>query len=226
MRRILWLLPLALVFSACAGAQHLVDTFNPNGIGLGDEAEVQRGPLSGETVTVSGYTGGSQVEVTRADGSVTDVPLAHLGVQSNTYYWCVGQWEWVDFGGFFGWAPPHRDILVGAFDLRTLKQAGQPGGIPDGYGIFLYSEDPADLTMTCKTDAGEEGRALTSSLEKTGIATRLGVESAIEPVTICGVLLDIAVNKHDEIGVNPLEKSRDGLYRIIQFRCEGLPPFE
>lgn len=215
---------LALVLGACVGAQHIVDTFNPNGIGLGDEATVERGPNKGDTVTVTGYDGGAKVETTAGE-----IPLAHLGVQSNTYYWCVGAWEWFEeFPGFAYWRAPHIDLLVGGVDLRTLAQAGQPGGIPEGNGLFVYHTDPNDATLTCKTDAGEQGKALTSDLEKSLISTKLGVASLVAPVTVCGVFLDYMVNKHDEIGINPLELSSDGVYRIHlgSLKCQGLPPFE
>jgi hypothetical protein len=228
MKRLALLLALSVfLFGACEQTSHLSDLFNPEGIGLHEEAEVQRGPNTGETVTVTGYDGHATVETT-----LGSMPLAWLGTAHNTYYWCFGQWEWFEEEpGFAYWRAPHIDLLVGGVDLRTLNQAGQPGGIADGSGLFIYHMDPADPGLVCKVDAGEQGNTLTTAQEKSLIRTKLGLPGGtkIDAVTICGVALELMTAHAEAVGFNPLQLSRDGVYRIHfgnTLRCEGLPPFD
>lgn len=118
----------------------------------------------------------------------------------------LGQWEWRGEGGLTAWRPPGD--AIGSLDLRNLSQMGAVGGIPDGYGVFVYSAPQVGLAL----DLGTDIRANLTALQKSGLRTLLGT-SVIAADRLDLVLAELFITKADVSGVSrwrPLMPQVDG----------------
>ncbi len=139
------------------------------------------------------------------DELVTEYELRFPQLQNptGTWYWCVGSWEFVtDDGPDPYWRAPHQDILVGLLDLRTLAQAGQAGGVPEGAGLFVFDRNPSDPAMLCKIDNNEDGAELTTLAERGFLDARFATTRASTAESVCGYYLELAVDHATAIGLN------------------------
>lgn len=61
-------------------------------------------------------------------------------ISENTNYLYLAQWEWfTESDGNSYWRCPGGDCL-GLVDLRSIPQMSKAGGVPEGYGFFVYDK--------------------------------------------------------------------------------------
>lgn len=95
----------------------------------------------------------------------------------------IGQWEWhtdAEDGSY--WRAPGGDA-IGLLEYRSLPQSGIAGGIPQGFGLFVY--DGLRAYPELELDLGNDIEARTTLVQRSGIE---GVLNLSEPLVLTSVL--------------------------------------
>jgi hypothetical protein len=115
-------------------------------------------------------------------------------------YYYIGQWEWVQIeeeGEVIEeyWAAPQREFQTGGIDLRSIPQMSKPGGPPEGYAIFSYSQQVTDPKLTYLGDNLDEA----PNVRATGaIAGKLGITPSSS--TIRDIIYELLTTEADPTG--------------------------
>lgn len=87
----------------------------------------------------------------------------------------LGQWEWyteVDEKLQRSyWRPPGGNA-TGVIDLRSLAQCAKPGGIPEGYGLFVYNTEQSSPLL--QYNLGTDLERNITITDRSGLETFLG----------------------------------------------------
>lgn len=117
-------------------------------------------------------------------------------VMADEYY--LGQWVWdTSIPERPIWVAPHLDKVTGTLDLRSIPQQSIPGGEPQGYAIFSYSEQINDPNLT---HIGNYKDILTLK-QKGDFEDKLGVDS-LRSNTVKDLIYEVLTEKSDPTGQN------------------------
>lgn len=87
---------------------------------------------------------------------------------------CLARWEWFtepEPEGISYWRAPFVENATGSLDLRSNRQAGQPGPLALGWGLFAYDKPMGSTGMHC---LGGDLDARLSAIQADTIALVLG----------------------------------------------------
>lgn len=87
----------------------------------------------------------------------------------------LAPWEWhTDPEMGSRWRKPGGDYREGCLDLRSNSEAGTPGPISAGLGLFVYEAVPAGLTIAA--DLGDDPLRAMTAAERRSLADALGLD--------------------------------------------------
>lgn len=94
----------------------------------------------------------------------------------------LAPWEWAvtdSETGEHGWCKPGGSDNLGLIDLRSNEQAGTPGPIASGFGLFAYETLPVGLVPVA--DLGDDPLRRMRVAERNALADALGLARAAFP---------------------------------------------
>ncbi|MEE9584775.1 MAG: hypothetical protein V3W51_04760 [Candidatus Brocadiales bacterium] len=126
----------------------------------------------------------------------------------------IGQWNWAtDPEEGSQWEMPRADIGLGLLDLRSLPQCGTPGPTPQGYGLFVLSEQD----NTIGRYLGDSLGTLVTAPQRQELGTVFKLGEQIVSTNVLGVILELFGPHADPSGQarwKPLRGSARGGYGL------------
>ena len=129
----------------------------------------------------------------------------------DTYIY-LASWEWMTEDDASFWICPGASC-TGTLDLRTIPEMSMPGGIPQGYGIFLY---PSEKTIPGALFLGNDLDEILTPSVKSQVEARFKITMTSQ--TSLEVMWDMATKYSDPTGQNapkplmPSSKSELSMY--------------
>ena len=135
--------------------------------------------------------------------------------QSHVY---LARWEWFDDSllGESYWRAPFGDN-VGTLDLRTLPNMEKAGGIPEGYGIFVYEEQK---TIFNSVYFGTDLNVTLTSAQKKNLEGLFGI-TEIKSDTPVDFMWDILTEYSDPTGQTAPKPLRSTREKTVQLMLGG-----
>ena len=129
------------------------------------------------------------------------------------YY--LARWEWADAGGFSAWMPPLANQCIASLDFRSLPQQALPGGTPEGFGFFAYSNA---VTIPGSIDLGDGLTLNINTARKTALKNSFGLLSNISATKLVDILWELLTTHADATGLlrwKPLMPNRDKTLELV-----------
>lgn len=135
----------------------------------------------------------------------------------------VGQYEWTTRHGDDFWQPPGGD-QISALDLRSLPEAGSPGPVPQGAGVFVYDTPRAHPSLLLAL--GSDVTATLTTSQKAGLRALLKLPAlALLPDTLTDLLRQCLMNPayYDATGLTRWKPVLpDFRRRVVECRLPGV----
>ena len=136
----------------------------------------------------------------------------------------LGQWEWGEFpagSGRTNWHAPAAANLTTSLDLRPNAAQGAPTGLPEGYGLFVYTAPQSDPLLVRKI--GEDRTDTLGPVNRSAIETLLGLSpGALQSNRISHAVAELLFDHADPQGDNRWKPVRGAIGEEVNITLGGV----